>query len=131
MNIHVSAQERTIAEQRERIEYLEEELRQLRESLAPITLFPIEWNLTATQQRIMAAFYKAHDGFLTHEQIFLASGSKAEEFDNLVKVQMMHLRKKIYPLGMGVTKRWGLGYRLTPESKAIITAALDEIRRAA
>lgn len=124
MNIHVSPQDKTIAEQRERIECLEEELRQLRESLAPVTLFPIEWRLTATQQRIMAAFYKAHDGYLSHEQVFIASGSLAEEADNLVKVQIMHLRKKVAPLGMDIKKRWGLGYEMTPESRAIIKGAL-------
>lgn len=124
MNIHVSPQDRTIAEQRERIEYLEEELRQLRESLAPITLFPIEWKLTATQTRLMAAFYKAHDGFLSHEQVFHASGSIAEEADTLVKVQIMHLRKRIAPLGMVIQKRWGLGYEITPETKGIIKNAL-------
>jgi len=128
MNIHVSAQERTIAEQRERIDYLEEELRQLRANLAPITLFPIEWRLTATQQRIMAAFHRAHDGFLTHQQVFVASGSRAEESDNLVKVQIMHLRKKVAPLGMEISKRWGLGYEITPESKCIIKNALEGVR---
>lgn len=124
MNIHISSQDRTIAVQRERIECLEEELRQLRDNLAPITLFPIEWRLTATQQRIMAAFHKSRDGFLTHEQVFIASGSLAEEADNLVKVQIMHLRKRIRPLGITIEKRWGLGYSISPESKLILKAAL-------
>lgn len=124
MNIHISSQDRTIAEQRDRIDYLEEELRQLRESLAPITLFPIEWKLTATQQRIMAAFYKSADGFLSHDQVFRASGSLADEPDNLVKVQIMHLRRKIAQLGMQIKKRWGLGYEITPESRIAIKKAL-------
>lgn len=124
MSIHVSTQERTIADQRIRIEELEEEVRQLHETLAPITLLPIEWKLTATQQRIMAAFCKASDGFLTHQQIFLASGSKAEEYDNLVKVQIMHLRKKISVLGLEIEKRWGLGYELTAASREIVRNAI-------
>jgi DNA-binding response OmpR family regulator len=125
MNIHISSQDRTIAQQRERIECLEEELRQLRSSLAPVLMFPIEWKLTATQQRLVAAFYKAPDGYLSHEQVFLASGSGAEEADNLVKVQIMHLRKKIAPLGLNIQKRWGLGYEMPPESRAIIGAAIN------
>ncbi|MFB6449278.1 helix-turn-helix domain-containing protein [Bradyrhizobium tunisiense] len=125
MNIHMSPQDRTIAQQRVRIECLEEELRQLRSSLAPVTLFPIEWKLTATQQRLVAAFYKSNDGFLTHDQVFLASGSSAEEADNLVKVQIMHLRKKVAPLGIEINKRWGQGYEMTAKSKSIIKAALE------
>jgi two-component system cell cycle response regulator CtrA len=129
MNIHITSQDRTIAEQRVRIECLEEELRQLRQSLAPVVLFPIEWKLTATQQRLVAAFYKSHDGFLTHDQVFLASGSEAEEADNLVKVQIMHLRKKIKPLGLEINKRWGLGYEMPPESRDIIRSAISAAER--
>jgi two-component system cell cycle response regulator CtrA len=127
MNIHISSQDRTIAQQRERIECLEEELRQLRSSLAPVLMFPIEWKLTATQQRLMAAFYKAPDGYLSHDKVFIASGSGAEEADTLVKVQIMHLRKKIKPLGLEIQKRWGLGYQMTEDSRAIIRAALEAL----
>lgn len=116
--------DRIVAQQRDRIEYLEEELRQLRESLAPLTLFPTEWRLTATQQRMLSAFYKAADGFLSHEQVFVAAGSHAEESDNLVKVQIGLLRKKIKPLGLEIKSRWALGYELTAESKVVMKALL-------
>ena len=120
----ISREQQTIASQRVQIEELEETIRQMRENLAPAVLFPIEWGLSASQTRTLAAFCRAPGGFLTHEQIFIAAGSKAEEADNLVKVHIANLRKKTKGLGIKIMKRWGVGYEMTPESLAIIRAAI-------
>jgi DNA-binding response OmpR family regulator len=116
----ISREQQTIASQRVQIEELEETVRQMRENLAPVVLFPIEWGLSASQTRTLAAFCRAPGGFLTHEQIFIAAGSKAEGADNLVKVHIANLRRKTEGLGIAILKRWGVGYEMTPESLAII-----------
>ena len=120
----LSREAQTIATQRVRIEELEETLRQMRENLAPAMLFPIEWKLTVTQARMLAAFYRAPNGFLSHEQLFAAMQSKAEEADNLLKVQVAKLRQKAEPLGINILKRWGVGYEMPAESRAVIGAAI-------
>ena len=119
--------EQTVASQRVRIEELEEELRQTKESLlaAPV-LFPAEWKLTPAQNRLLSAFAKTP--FLTHEKCFLALALNHEvEADNLVKVQIVKARKKIEPLGMKIINRWGEGYEMPEDSVAMLRMALTQV----
>jgi len=129
MNLQLSQQDRTIFRQRERIEELEEEVRQLkiqiRDTLSPVTLFPLSWGLTPTQERLLAALYRAA-GSLTHEQCFAAIGSRADDMRSLVAVQISKLREKIKPLGLKVVNRWAIGFEMPPESKAIVSASIAE-----
>lgn len=126
---YMTPSEQTIATQRVKIEELEETVRQMRESLAPVVLFPKAWGLTPTQQRVLAAFAKAPNGYLSHEQIFIAADSNAEGADNLVKVQIAKLRRKTEDLGIKIVKRWGIGYELTPESLAFLKATIGRISK--
>jgi DNA-binding response OmpR family regulator len=118
-------EQRTIGSQRVRIEELEEEVRQMRQNLAPVVLFPTSWGLTVTQQRMLTAFCKSPNGFLTHEQLFIVTGSNAEEADNLVKVQINRLRRATEHLGIKVVNKFTLGYEITPESKAFVKSTLE------
>jgi DNA-binding response OmpR family regulator len=116
--------EQTVRSQRIRIEELEEELRQTKQSLhvTPV-LFPSEWGLTPAQARLLGAFTKSP--FLTHEKCFLAVALNHQtEADNLVKVQIVNLRKKIEPLGLKIINRWGEGYEMPEDSVAFLREAL-------
>lgn len=123
MNLHMSPQDRKITQQRERIEELEEELRQLKTILVPPFTFPLEWRLTATQRRLLIALYKT-PGCLTHTQCFTAMDSKAIQSDSLLNVQIMKLRRRLTPFGVVVKNHWGVGYEIPAASKVIIKAAI-------
>jgi DNA-binding response OmpR family regulator len=129
MNIHVSPQDKTIAQQRVRIEELEEEVRQLKECLVPVISLPLDWKLSATQHRLLTALYSAHT-VLSGNQCFVAMESKSEEPDDIVTVQMRALRRKVGHLGIKIKNHYGIGYELPPETKAIIKTALQRSARA-
>lgn len=121
MNMHLSAEQRTIASQRVRIEELEEELRQTKESLAPMFRFPPRWNLTVAQQRMLSAFCK--NGALSREQLLTVMESKARTRE-VVDVQISLLRRKLESLGVKIINIYGVGYEITPDSKAFIKSVL-------
>ncbi len=113
---------------RDRIEELEEENRQFKELLAPTAAFPLEWQLTPTQARLLAALYK--NDRLSHERVFFALGSKSEvQSYGLLTVNIHHLRRKLGPLGMKIVNLHSYGYALTPESRTFIKGVLDETDR--
>lgn len=124
MNQHLTSEQRTISAQRIRIEELEEQIRQMRENIAPVVLFPKSWELRPAQQRIPAAFARAPNGFLTTEQIFVALDSDATEADNLVKTQICGLRRRVENLGIKIVTRWSLGYEMTPDSVAFVRSTI-------
>lgn len=126
----LSQDHQTIARQRIRIDQLEEEVLQLREALAPVILFPKEWNLTRSEERGLAAFCNSKTGFLTNDQVLLAmslySNGVGAGGDNLAKVRVFNLRKKTKLFGVDIITRWGRGYEITDQSKALIKAALEQ-----
>lgn len=126
--MHLSGRDRIVASQRAKIDELEEELRQarekLRESLAPPVPFPHEWGLTVSQSRLLGALYRASD-VMTEHQVFRALGSTASDMRALVNVQISILRKKVAPLGITISNRYGFGYRLPKESIDIIKSSLE------
>ncbi|QPF87002.1 helix-turn-helix domain-containing protein [Bradyrhizobium genosp. L] len=124
MTVFVSPDQRTIADQRVRIEELEEELRQLKSRIAPPVTFPGAWNLYPSQHRLLAAFSASRDGFLSSDQIYIALGSEAEYADNLIKAQICHLRRKVDRLGIKIVCRKELGYEMTPDSVAFVRSVL-------
>jgi DNA-binding response OmpR family regulator len=130
MYIGLTRHEHTIAQQRERIDELEEELRQhrdkLREALKPTVPIPVEWKLRPQVRRLLAALYEAPDGFIPHERMRLAMGSAADDMGNIVNVQILNLRRAVKHLGITVMNRHGQGYVLPAESRAIIKAALEK-----
>lgn len=116
--------EQTVSTQRVRIEELEEELRQMRESLAPPAItFPMHWKLTPAQRRLLSAFIKTP--FLTHEQCAVALAlNPVIDPDGLVKVQISKARRKIERMGLQIINRWGEGYEMPKESVEKLRAAV-------
>ncbi len=113
MNVH---QENTM---------LREQVRQLNEMLiGPAYDFPREWKLTRAEQRLLNCLYTGNKGFRRHEALMHAVAHSDWADDALLKVKICHLRKKLKPRGVEIKTVWGEGYELTPESAAIIEAAL-------
>lgn len=112
---------------RDRIEELEETLRQLKERKSTIT-FPREWKLTQGHSRVLSAMYEAPGCILSLDQAFDAVklGEDSEYPENLVRSQIFKMRKRLAPFGIEILKRWGFGYELAPSSKAIIKNALEQ-----
>lgn len=113
---------------RDRIEELEEEVRQLRRENMDIS-FPPEWRLTAAHARLLRRLHGAPGGFLTHEKVYDALrlwADSAENEVNLVRSQICKMRQRLSPFGIEIRKRWGQGYELPPETKAKITGVLAE-----
>lgn len=114
----------TIKRQRVQIDTLEETIRQLKAELAkPNTCFPLDWGLTPAHCRILSAF--GHSPFLTNARLFqVAALNLAADPDNLVKVHICNLRKKVAPFGVQIVNRFGVGYEMPEESRAIVKAAM-------
>lgn len=108
------------------VEYLREENRQLRQSIAGMKHdFPREWGLTGAEQRVLNCLYTARNFFRQEEAIrFAASNGNATDPD-LVKVYICKLRKKLKPFGIEIKTVWGEGYELTPETGSLIKKAIS------
>lgn len=130
MNLQsLTAQERTIARQRERIEELEETLKQYQQrrhkGIGPELLFPVEWKLTPRVGLLLQALYRASDGFLTHDAAIRALAINSLNPFDVLDVQVHNLRKAVRTYGIEVINRHSSGYELPPASRAIIKAALE------
>lgn len=123
MNMHVSSQDRTIARQRDRIEILEEENRQLRKVIVPVVCFPLGWKLTGSQHKLLSALIRV-PGCLTLDQCWSALETDVDHSESLLNVQIMKLRRKVAPIGIKIVNRWGIGYELDASSREIVKAAL-------
>jgi DNA-binding response OmpR family regulator len=110
----------------DRIEELEEEVRRLREMLAPALKFPLELRLSPMQERILSAIYARAPNIVAHQRIFAAvypDPDTAPETNSLA-VQVSILRRKMKPYGVEIKNRWGDGLYIDKASAAIIAAML-------
>ncbi|NEI60938.1 helix-turn-helix domain-containing protein [Rhizobium leguminosarum] len=99
--------------QRDRIEFLEERIRQLEEALMPSSVMvPVEYQLTSLESRVFA--HLASREFGTKQSIMMALYSdRAEEPEiKIVDVFVCKMRRKLRPFGVKIETIWGLGYRL-------------------
>lgn len=111
----------------ERVEYLEEENRQLRDALQCVDAarFPAKWMLTPAEKRVLTSLQSAPAGFRSREAILHAARRReATEGDgHLIEVIIYRLRSKLRDYGVRIHTIRGEGYKLDPESKAIVTGA--------
>lgn len=103
-----------------RVEHLEEEVRQLREALAPSWDAPKELGLTYGQHLIVSCLL-AHDRVCSELLLWKASRRRAEDGcengSNVVSVQVSHIRRKFEPFGLTVETVKARGYRLPPATR--------------
>jgi len=100
----------------ERVEFLEEENRQLKELLqgSPDVVFPREWNLKVAETRLLRSLCAAK-GIRSHEALLRACAMSDFVEENLLKVQISRIRKKLKPFGIEIKTIYGVGYEL-PEA---------------
>jgi DNA-binding response OmpR family regulator len=106
---------------RERVEELEEELRQVRSATAP----HIEWqqlNLTVRERELLSILYTRSPNTVTKESLETLMRVTRE----CVTAHVMKLRKKIAPVP--ITTMWGAGYALPASSKASLVPSYDPNR---
>lgn len=117
---------------RDRIEELEEEVRQLKADAKAIS-FPYEWRLTAAQARLLRRMYELPGAFITLPQAYdaLRLWADGDSERNLVRSQICKMRPKLAPFGIEIRKRWGEGYDLPESTVANIKAVLSQRQRGA
>ncbi|ANM12075.1 winged helix-turn-helix domain-containing protein [Rhizobium sp. N324] len=109
--------------QRDRIEFLEERIRQLEEALMPASIpVPVEYQLTANEARVYA--HLASRDFGTRQSIMTALYSdRLEEPEmKIVDVFVCKMRRKLKPFGVRIETVWGQGYRLARPEISEVTA---------
>ena len=112
---------------RDRIEELEEEVRQLRDLLAPSLGFPRDFRLTPIEEKILSAIYARAPAVVAHECIRAAvyPDPDAAPETNVIDVRVSSIRKKLRPYGVEIKNRWGEGLYLDRASAAIIAGLLE------
>lgn len=119
---------------RERVEFLEEENRQLRETVLTKTWEPpIELGLTP-QEKIVFTTLRNHDGTCSKQYIMdmlysLRPNDVAEE--KIIDVYICKIRKKIKEFGLTIETVWGQGYVMPAASKGILANWGQELEEAA
>jgi two-component system, cell cycle response regulator CtrA len=109
---------------KERIEDLEEEVRQLKADHFKDEIYiPIEWVLTQKEAGIVRALSVGRvvsKGQLL-DSISHANGEQPEI--KIVDVFICKIRKKLKPFGLEITTHWGAGYSLPEATLAVLRAA--------
>jgi len=120
-----TAQDALIKTQRERIEYLEEQVKAFRQDLRPATMFPEEWELTPNEAIVLAVLTKyktPRDGLLIQafRRTMTADDDRGDPRNDL-EVYVCRLRQK---LDVKINRVWGKGYWMEPEVRARFKAHL-------
>lgn len=114
---------RIALERKQRIEVLEETVRQLREVLRPKVDFPAEWRLTPAESRAVAFMGMRGEATRAALQHTIADGVGPVD-DTTLKVTIHNIRSKLEPYGVKIGTSWGKGYYLTDKSRDLVKAAL-------
>jgi DNA-binding response OmpR family regulator len=118
-----------IRAQREKIDELEETIRQLREQFKRCIVFPSAWKLRPTMTRILTSLYLSR-GAVRHEALQEFVKAESDDPSGAVHVQICNLRKCMTPLGIQIHCRREFGYELDQSARPIIRAALEQAEAA-
>lgn len=124
--------EQMIRAQREELETLREENRQLREALAPRIVLPMPWRLTDLEEQLLCALRASGPNLFHRERaIFALYGIRDDApGDRIVDCFIANIRRKLKAELVPIYIRtvWGRGWQLTPESCAAFDAAIEADR---
>ena len=116
-----------IAKLRDRVGYLEEENRQLREALEPAVALPVDWKLTKTEARVLLALHRVRQGYMNRERLLVALyGLEVDVEPKIVDVMVCKIRRKLRTAGVTIPIRTfhGDGFGLTREGHTALAAIL-------
>lgn len=108
-----------LKEARERIDFLEEQVRQLQEMLIPPFDVPAEFGLRPAGRRIFQLLSQRE--LVTREAVIFAVTEGRDITGKNIDVQMYHLRKAIEPYGYTIQNVWGVGYKMHYEDPVTLT----------
>lgn len=114
----------------ERIEYLEEENRQLREALrgSPDLHFPAKWELCPAEKRILRSLIGANDGYRSRTALKHAASVSDATDEQTINVHVSRLRRKLAPFGVNIATVYGQGYQIdAPSRQHVLTCRRQEI----
>lgn len=104
---------------RREIAQLRERVRQLEEEIAPSSVsVPLEWRLTSSEARLFA--HLTTRAVATKSSIMTALYSDRPEDDpelKIVDVFICRIRRKVKPYGVEIATVWGQGYSLVGREK--------------
>lgn len=111
-----------------RLEVIETENEVLRARIAELEsllghdwLPPVEWRLTPAEARVMGALRSRDVATKGALMAALYRDNAADEAEiKIVDVFVCKIRKKVKSFGIVIETRWGIGYSLTPESRALL-----------
>lgn len=111
---------------RDRIDELEEEVRQYRDLLKPVETLPFDWQLEPSQIRLVLALAHAPGGYMSHEQLFRVVSVYAGETNpkSLVGQQVHRARRRLAPFHITINNRRTTGYEMPAASREIIRNAI-------
>lgn len=113
----------SLAQLRDEIDTLQEEVRQLREALAPQIEFPRAWRLTATESRVLSALIAATTTRSQDRLMTAVYGAGWDEDPKIIDVMICKIRKKI-PAPTWIETVRGEGFRLSAAGRRAIHAEL-------
>lgn len=118
----------------ERCLLLEEENRQLRNAmrLPDVARYPAKWRLNGAESRVLSSLISAPGGYRSREALAQAARrwETTAASDELLKVVICTLRKKIAPFDIKIDTVRGVGYKLGEDAKAkIVGARTREVAR--
>lgn len=101
---------------------LREHIRQLEEALAPTSILPRAWRLTATEERLLRALRAVGPNVLHHERAMLTLYGMLEDApqQKILDVMICKIRRKLMEgqAQIRIETIWGRGWRMTAESCA-------------
>lgn len=103
-----------------------EELRQLKQLIEPQVTFPPEWKLTGIPRRILLILSQRTSPISKGSLFHLLYGSDSDIETGVITVFVSKLRQDLRPFGIEIPSFNRAGYQLTPESRSIVRAAINQ-----
>ena len=114
---------------RDRIEELEEEIRQLRQQLVPVIALPKAWGLTTFEARLLLAIRSASPNLVSRDRAMVALYGLADAPEyNVVDTLLSRVRQRLAAIGLPdvIENRRGLGWCMSRESARAFDDALSQ-----
>lgn len=112
----------------DRIEELEEQVRQLKDAFAPKVSFPLGWDLDEQNAAVLSALFHTTGSYVTAEALrLLLVGFDDDASVRFAELAVSRLRRKLEPHGIRILTRLLQGYALDPASRVRVAQALGQV----